>query len=510
MKPAENIRGRCFSPLAVNHPNLNHPMKTTKKSPKQHGSQEAASNMYSGLGLGHYHGSQWGIESAPFTGKQPGREARGHLESGEGAPFDSRSGEDTLRVYLNEIGETPLLSREDEAGLGRRIRDGFDALRSHMLGSGYVLEILLERARTEVLRKKCDSERRATLAAHLRQGESLLVHARADFAAGLTQCAARATELLGCFGKLVAALDEWPRVGVDLLDQLESRYAIADLGGASSGRPEAAFSRREFALLNLMDDEACRLFISEARRLVREVMDLRNQMVNANLRLVVSIAKKMTHASLSREDLIQEGNIALMTASERFDERRGNRFSTFAVSLIKASMRRENDNQGRTIRLPVHQCESMRQLEQARVNLEQQLRRMPSAAELANETGFTNDAVSELIFWREGMVSIHGFVGNDNKTRLEDIVPDPNSLRLPYEETELSGRVELILRSLEGSHRAVISCLYGLGGVPQLSLNETAESLRMRTSDVTRLHKEALQAIRAGIEWAGDRFAHAA
>ena len=77
-------------------------MKTTKNSPKQHGSQEAASGMYSGLGLGHYQGSQWGIEGAPFTNKQPGLEAREHLESGEGASFDTRSGEDTLRVYLND------------------------------------------------------------------------------------------------------------------------------------------------------------------------------------------------------------------------------------------------------------------------------------------------------------------------------------------------------------------------------------------------------------------------
>ncbi len=406
--------------------------------------------------------------------------------------------ESTLRIYLNQIGATPLLSKEQEADLGRSIREAFDALLQHLLGSGYVLEVLLDRGDTELGRKVCVGQRRADLEMAVQAGRSVLSRARDCIAAGTAISPELRSEMKRVFRSLVAALDVRPAMGVELLELLTSRHALSASSAGASPEKGKCFSQDEFSVTNLMDSEACRRFICEGGRLKHQALLRRNQMVDANLRLVASLAGKMKHAFLSKEDLIQEGSFGLVTAAERFDERLGNRFSTFAVNLIKSAMRRENDNQGRLIRLPVHQCEALRRVEQARVNLEYQLRRAPSPLELAEETGFTRDEVLELSVLREGTVSIHALAGGDGDTMLEEFVADPDSLKPFYGESELSGSFDRQLWALEEGQRRVIFCLYGLGGAPRLSSVETAAMLGIKTPEVTRLHKLALDSIRTG------------
>jgi len=458
----------------------NHPMKITPKVSKGGKSKNAEYGKCCGFGLQKVSGRRRAV--APKDG---------------GETLQAEGGEDSLRIYLNEIGGTPLLSKQQEADLGRSIREAFEALLQHMLGSGYILEVLLDRVESELGGKGATGQRGAALQTALGAGRSVLLRARNCVAAGFSVSPTLRNELKRVFSGLVAALDVWPGIGVELLELLASRHALSDLSLGVTAGMEDSFPQDEFAVANLMGHSACRLFIREGQRLKNAALLRRNQMVDANLRLVVSLAAKMKHAYLSRQDLIQEGNFGLVTAAERFDERLGNRFSTFAVNLIKAAMRRENDNQGRTIRLPVHQCEALRRLEQARVNLEHQLRRAPSPLELAEETGFKRDQILELFVLREGPVSIHGLAGGEGDATLEDLVADPDSLKPFYGESELSGSFDAQLRTLEEGQRRVISYSYGLGGFPQLSPAETAVLLGIPATEVKRLHKRALQAIRA-------------
>ena len=455
-------------------------MKITPKVSKGYKSQKAEYGKVCGLGLEKVSGRRRVVE-----------------RRGGGEAIHEDGGEDSLRLYLNDIGGTPLLSKDQEADLGRSIREAFDALLQHMLGSGYVLEVLLDRAEAELGRKACDGRRRAALETALCAGRSLLLRARDCAAAGLSVSPEVRSEMHRVFGGLVAALDVWPSIGVELLELLASRHALGDSPPGVSTGMDDSFLRHEFSVANLMGHEACRLFILEGQRLKNAALVRRNRMVDANLRLVVSLAAKMKHAYLSKQDLIQEGNFGLVTASERFDERLGNRFSTFAVNLIKAEMRRENDNKGRTIRLPVHQCEALRRLEQARANLEHQLRRAPSPLELAEETGVKRDQILELFVLKDGPVSIHGLASGQGDTTLEEFVEDPDSLKPFYGESDLSGSFDARLRTLEEGQRRVIFYLYGLGGLPQLSAAETAALLGIPAPEVTRLHKLALDAIRA-------------
>jgi hypothetical protein len=265
-----------------------------------------------------------------------------------------------------------------------------------------------------------------------------------------------------------------------------------------SNSPETA-PQAEFARRNLMDTATCGTFLAEARRLRAVAVAARNEMVDANLQLVVATAKKMKHAYLSFEDLVQEGNRGLLTAAERFDERLGLRFSTFAVSVIKTAMRRENDNQGRTIRLPVHRCDALRKLESARVQIESEIHQAASVERLSEKTGFSCSKVRELTVLKQGTVSLDQEAGDEGGQTFGDSLPDPASLTPFYGASETAGILDPYLEHLTGAQRNVLAYVYGIGGHPLLSLKETGDMLGLAHSEVSRLHQSALRALRSAI-----------
>jgi RNA polymerase sigma factor (sigma-70 family) len=394
--------------------------------------------------------------------------------------------------------------------LGQRIRAGLENLLNHLLGSGFVADVLLERTKAEMARKGCAPGRRAGLAAAFANAASVLESARVRCAKGYEPKVQLNVELAAAFAELVSVLNPRPSTGLELFALLESRFSMISAGnGGRPGEP-AQVQLREFALVNLLEHEACRAFLKEAARLRAVALLARNEMVGANLRLVVAIAKKMRHAFLPMEDLIQEGNFGLLTAAERFDERLGNRFSTFAVSLIQSAMRRENDNQGRTIRLPVHQCDALRKLEQARRVLEDRLQRQPNVWELAEETGFECNDVLELGVLKEGTASLTEKFGDGSDATLETFLSDPGSLLPFYGETDLGGGLDPFLLNLDGVQRTVVSHLYGIGGAPLLSLDETAALLGLAPTEIRRVHNLALKTLRGALAGAGGVLACAA
>lgn len=248
-----------------------------------------------------------------------------------------------------------------------------------------------------------------------------------------------------------------------------------------------------------MDQDACLSFLSEASRLCRSALAARNELVAANLRLVVSEARKMKHAFLSLEDLVQEGNIGLVTAAERFDERLGHKFSTFAVRLIRSAMRRENDNLGRTIRLPVHRCDALRKIEEACGRLESQLQRPASVQQLAEDTGFECADVRELFVLKQGTLSIDQKMGEDGDLTMEAFLPDPHSLSPFYGTHDSTGCLDAYAEQLTATQREVVAYLYGMWGRPQLSVEETAGALSLGRAEVRHLHASALDLLRDAI-----------
>ena len=446
----------------------------------------------------------YGRSSVAKEGKS--RPVKAKRLNSEGLNFESTQFSDgSLGIYLNEIGAVSLLSKGQEREMGAKIRAEFGALLEHLLRSGVVLEVLLHRTQVELGYKTTKDERRLALERCSEKGSAALEQARGAYARHGHLEAAAAASLKSVFLGLIEALDFWQSIGLELLEGLSEAVSIVESLSLKGGSTYEAFCEA-----NLMTEGACRDFLKEAFVLQARVVRARNSLMEPNLLLVVSLAAKLHYSMLPFNEIIQEGNLGLMLAAERFDERLGNRFSTFAVNLIKARMKRENDNQGRTIRVPVHQLEEIRRLDKVRAELESKFGREVRSSELALEAGLKATELEELMALKAGVVSLHEAMASDGETPLEEVLPDPDSVTPFYQKVDLTGKLDRYLTSLGALERRVVCCLYGLGGMPHLSVEETSRLLGLGLAELGRVRERALVAIRDEIASLGEFYACAA
>jgi RNA polymerase primary sigma factor len=464
--------------------------------------------------------AQTGLPKGSFAGQagNGAKKPRGKEKNGSASPSELESDdlfqsfsenaqaaeyESSQEIYLKQIGKYTPLTLQQEALSAKPVRLGFEKLLAHMLGSGFVMGVILERTEVELRKKQVPKERKEQMKAAMDVCSAALAGARNTYKLSGVLSASSSANLQALFVHLVGILDLWPNIGVELLEMLTNALKETNPSGASAVLGTAQDSLVPFLLLNLMDSTGCSAFLAWARSMKAEVFAARNRVVNENLLLVVSEAKKLKHRFLAMEDLVQEGNLGLLLAVERFDERRNLKFSTFAVPIIRAAMRRENDNQGRTIRLPVHQCEAMRLLEGTHYKLENDLGRVPKPWELALESGIKEAVVIELSEWRRGLDSLHRRLGEAGDMTLEDSVGDPESLTPFYGKREISDVVSGHLWRLEDEEKAVLCLLFGLNGCAVHTLAQTASALGLKGVLVKRHEQTALSTIRSAIAKGG-------
>jgi RNA polymerase primary sigma factor len=240
-----------------------------------------------------------------------------------------------------------------------------------------------------------------------------------------------------------------------------------------------------------------------AKRIERGDLAAKERLINSNLRLVVHVARKYQGQGLSMGDLVQEGMLGLIRAAEKFDWRKGFRFSTYATIWIRQALQRGLDNTGRTIRLPANVAQRARKLARIERELTVKLEQDPSLEELADATGFDVEEVERLRGYERALASLDAGVGEDGETPLGALIPvEDADVEMDVVRADHARRVRRFLEQLPTEEMRVVNLRYGTGGEGEHTVEQAARKLGMTVSETRKAETRALERLQGEPELA--------
>jgi RNA polymerase primary sigma factor len=434
---------------------------------------------------------------------------------------DLISVDDPVRMYLKEIGKVPLLTAEEEVNLAKSIELGEQALVSPALSVIHLYELGVEVKKRMALgrpREFVDEATRFTVKAlmrtlgdpeggkELRRLTNRLLKLRDPLKAesNSKEISTEAKVLIDeTVGLIDAAKRDPQRLAFRILPQYAKIHGPAEGAERLGELVMLGQEIRDVLVKNLnmlieSDADEQRALRRLADELIQKGDDARHNLTEANLRLVVSIAKKYIGRGMSFLDLIQEGNIGLIRAVEKFDYRKGYKFSTYATWWIRQAITRAIADQARTIRIPVHMVETINKLIRVSRGLLQELGREPTAEEIAERMLITPDKVREIVKVSQEPVSLETPIGEEEDSHLGDFIPDNQALA-PSDAAShklLKEQVESVLEGLTGRERRVLQLRFGLEDGRTRTLEEVGREFNVTRERIRQIEAKALRKLR--------------
>lgn len=460
--------------------------------------------------------------------KKEAKELEGLSKRGEG------SSDDPVRMYLKEMGSVPLLTREEEVEISKRIekaqiqvekiikrfrysnREAISIANYLLSGKERFDKIILEK---EVADKGVYFQLLPKLCQLLRQEDQLLESLlkqlyspdikkteKIKVQEDIEKCRIRTQAYLNrmyCRHNIIEDFGEVIMTAYDrfLFLEKEMQELIPRAEKNKFAAAKLAAVRRKLNKRELAAGRSLEEFKKDVRMLQRwmdKSQEAKREMVESNLRLVISIAKKYTNRGLSFLDLIQEGNMGLMKAVEKFEYRRGYKFSTYATWWIRQAVTRAIADQARTIRIPVHMIETINKVLRGAKKLMMETGREPSPEELAVELGLTPDRVREIYKIAQHPISLQAEVGDGGESQFGDFLED-TTIESPAEATGyaiLKDKMGEVLSTLTDRERTVLVERFGLLDGKPKTLEEVGVRFKVTRERVRQIEAKALRKMR--------------